>query len=381
MTRLRYQSMVCGPGIPIVLLPTSYMVFNGDSDDEFGGSVDSSQVETSHDAVAVRRYVKERKVGEGTYAVVYEGRDTQTGRRVALKKIKMTSQGSGLDISAIRELKYLYELHHPNIAKMVDAFTFKKNLNLVLEFYDADLEMMIKDRDLAFTPSDVKSWMLMLLRSVEYCHQRGILHRDLKPNNLLIATDGNIKLADFGLARSFGYPIEPMTSQVVTRWYRPPELLYGARYYTDAVDIWAAGCIFAELMLRTPFLPAETDMGQLKVIFQALGTPTEDDWPGMSSLPDYVSFPRSPKTPLASIFNAASDDALNLLEKMLIFDPTKRITAREALGHAYFTNLPRPTPPERLPKTDPVRFHKAKDAHQRQQYQNRLNDIEPRKLF
>lgn len=323
-------------------------------------------------------------MGEGTYAVVYESRDRETGRRVALKKIKMTAQGAGLDISAIRELKYLSEIRHPNVVEMVDVFAYKKNLNLVLEFYDTDLEMIIKDRQVAFSPADIKSWMLMLLRGLEHCHQRFVIHRDLKPNNLLLSPTGLIKIADFGLARSFGFPLEPMTSQVVTRWYRAPELLFGARHYTAAVDVWAAGCIFAELMLRTPFMAGETDMGQLKTIFHALGTPSPQDWPGMTTLPDYVAFPKSPRPPLSSIFNAASEDALDLLERMLTFDPAKRITARGALGHAYFTNAPRPTPPESLPKTDPERFHKAKEAHQRQQqqqYQSRLSQIEPKKLF
>jgi cyclin-dependent kinase 7 len=264
---------------------------------------------------------------------------------------------------------------------MLDVFSYGKNLTLALEFYEADMEMMVHDRQVVFTPADIKSWMLMILRGLEYCHQRNIIHRDLKPNNLLIAADGNIKIADFGLARNFGFPIEPMTSQVVTRWYRAPELLFGARYYMGAVDVWAAGCVFAEMMLRTPFLVAETDMGQLKTMFQALGTPTEEDWPSMTSLPDYVTFPKSPKPPLTSIFNAASEDALDLLGKMLTFDPAKRITAREALGHSYFMNLPRPTTPERLPKTDPAQFQKAKEAQLRQRYQMRLAEIKPRQLF
>lgn len=243
------------------------------------------------------------------------------------------------------------------------------------------MEMMIKDKEVLFTPAHIKSWMLQILRALEHCHQRGILHRDLKPNNLLIASDGLIKLADFGLARCAAFPLEPMTSQVVTRWYRAPELLLGARFYSGAVDIWATGCIFAEMMLRTPFLPGETDMGQLKLIFQALGTPTDNDWPGMSCLPDYVAFPPNPRPLLGSIFNAASEDALDLLSRMLTFDPSKRITAREALSHPYFINLPRPSDPSTLPITDPARFHKAKEEQKRRQYKTRVSQIEPRKLF
>lgn len=321
-------------------------------------------------------------MGEGTYAVVYEAHDTTLNRRVAIKKIKMTTHGTGLDISAIRELRLLRELHHPNIATLQDVYAMRHNLVLVLDFYDVDLEMIIKDLAVAFTPADIKSWMLMLLRGLAHCHQRLIIHRDIKPNNLLIASDGLIKIADFGLARVMDVPVEPMTSSVVTRWYRAPELLFGARYYGPGVDIWAAGCIFAELMLRTPFLVGDSDMGQLKTIFSALGTPTEQDWPGMTQLPDYVQFPKQPApTSLGTLFTAAPEDALDLLSKMLLFDPSKRISAMDALAHPYFVNAPRPTAPAELPKTDPIRFQKAKEAAQRQQMASRLAEIEPRRLF
>ena len=149
---------------------------------------------------------------------------------------------------------------------------------------------------------------------------------------MLIDSKGVLKIADFGLARDYGMPNVAMTSQVVTRWYRPPELLFGAKYYTAAVDIWSAGCIFAELMLRTPYLPGDSDMGQLNTIFRALGTPTMEDWPGMTFLPDYMKFPVYMKPPLKQLFSAATDDALSLLQKMLIFDPSKRITTIDVMN-------------------------------------------------
>ncbi|GLB41753.1 putative protein kinase superfamily protein [Lyophyllum shimeji] len=297
-----------------------------------------------------RRWAKDRKVGEGTYAVVYQGREVATGRKVAIKKIKVGQFKDGLDMSAIREVKYLRELRHQNVIELLDVFSSKTNLNLVLEFLDSDLEMVIKDRSLVFLPADIKSWMAMTFRGLEFCHRNFILHRDLKPNNLLLAADGQLKIADFGLARDFADPGYKMTSQVITRWYRPPELLFGSRYYSSAVDIWSVGTIFAELMLRIPYLPGESDMDQLKTIFRALGTPTEEEWPGHTKLPNYVPVGQFPKPPLRDLFTAASADALNLLSKCLIYEPRKRITAKEALFHPYFTALPYPTHPSKLPK-------------------------------
>lgn len=172
----------------------------------------------------------------------------------------------------------------------------------------------------------------------------------MKPNNLLLTSGGILKIADFGLARDWGDPGNQMTSQVVTRWYRSPELLFGAKEYSFAVDIWAVGCIFAELMLRTPYVAGDSDMDQLTKIFHALGTPNETDWPGMTSLPDFIQFKTFPKVPLRQYFTAAGTDALSLLEQMLVFDPSRRWTAEECLGHSYFRNTPLATVPEKLPQ-------------------------------
>ena len=299
------------------------------------------------------RYEKDKKIGEGTYAVVYQGwairKDEDKPVKIAIKKIKAGQFKDGLDISAIREVKFLKGLEHPNIIKLIDVFAHKTSLSLVLEYLDTDLEVLIKNKNVIFSAADVKSWMLMLLRGLWHCHRHFVLHRDLKPNNLLLAADGTLKLADFGLARDYGDPNRPMTSQAVTRWYRPPELLLGSKQYGVYVDMWSVGCIFAELMLRTPYFAAETDIGQLQTIFRALGTPTLDDWPGMQLLPDYHEFAVFPKTPMASLFTAASQDTLDLLERMVVFDPLQRITADQAIDHQYFRNKPRPTEPSKLP--------------------------------
>lgn len=319
------------------------------------------------------RFQKIKKIGEGTFAVVYEGLDTLTNKRVAIKKIKMDARNPGLDIGALRELKVLRALSHPNIATMHGVYARGKNLNIVLEYYESDMERIIKDRSITFGPSDIKAWMLMILRGVECMHQRGLLHRDLKPSNLLVGSDGVIRLGDFGLCREGCLPMRPMTSQVVTLWYRAPELLLGAKYYGGGVDVWAVGCIFAELMLRTPFLACEGgELAQLNTIYRALGSPSKD-WPEMFDLPGYHAPPPPQPSSLKSLFHAASEDALDLLQGMFTFNPGKRMTARECLEHPYFTNHPRPTPMEDL-------YHPPEQGVKRLRT-NLPEGLRPRKLF
>lgn len=298
-------------------------------------------------------YSKDKKVGEGTYAVVYVGKQIKTNRRIAIKEIKTGLFKDGLDMSAIREVKYLQELRHRNVIELIDVFMSQdNNLNLVLEFLPCDLEVLIKDQSVVFKSSDIKSWLLMTLRGVHHCHRNFILHRDLKPNNLLLAPDGQLKIADFGLARAFGNANEDFTSKVVTRWYRAPELLFGARHYTGAVDVWAVGIIFSELMLRTPYLPGKDDLDQLDVTFKALGTPTEQIWPNVSNLPLYNAlrvYPPPSRQELRNRFSAATEKALDLMIAMTQLDPSRRCDTESALQHDYFTELPQATAPEDLP--------------------------------
>ncbi|EPX72375.1 transcription factor TFIIH associated cyclin-dependent protein kinase Mcs6 [Schizosaccharomyces osmophilus] len=296
-------------------------------------------------------YVKERKVGEGTYAVVFLGRQKETNRRVAIKKIKVGQFKDGIDLSALREIKFLKETRHVNVIELMDVFATKSNLNIILEFLDSDLEMLIKDKFIVFQPAHIKAWMLMLLRGLHHIHSRFILHRDLKPNNLLISSDGVLKLADFGLSRDYGMP-NHMSHQVITRWYRPPELFMGCRSYGTGVDMWSVGCIFAELMLRTPYLPGETDLDQLSVIFRALGSPEPAVLQRMKQLPNYVDMKAIPPPSggMEALFSAAGTEELDLLKKFFDYDPYSRPTAQQALEHPYFSCLPRPTHPSELPK-------------------------------
>uniref|UniRef100_A0A2K5R7A1 Cyclin-dependent kinase 7 n=3 Tax=Platyrrhini TaxID=9479 RepID=A0A2K5R7A1_CEBIM len=263
-----------------------------------------------------KRYEKLDFLGEGQFATVYKARDKNTNQIVAIKKIKLGHRSEakdGINRTALREIKLLQELSHPNIIGLLDAFGHKSNISLVFDFMETDLE-------------------------------------DLKPNNLLLDENGVLKLADFGLAKSFGSPNRAYTHQVVTRWYRAPELLFGARMYGVGVDMWAVGCILAELLLRVPFLPGDSDLDQLTRIFETLGTPTEEQWPDMCSLPDYVTFKSFPGIPLHHIFSAAGDDLLDLIQGLFLFNPCARITATQALKMKYFSNRPGPTPGCQLPR-------------------------------
>ncbi|ESQ34998.1 hypothetical protein EUTSA_v10007847mg [Eutrema salsugineum] len=307
------------------------------------------------------RYLKREVLGQGTYGVVFKATDTKTGETVAIKKIRLGKQKEGVNITALREIKMLKELKHPHIILLIDAFPHKENLHLVFEFMETDLEGVIRDSNIFLSPADIKSYLLMTLEGLAYCHERWVLHRDMKPNNLLIGPDGQLKLADFGLARIFGSPGRKFTHQVFARWYRAPELLFGAKQYGAAVDVWAAGCIFAELLLRRPFLQGNSDIDQLSKIFAAFGTPKADQWPDMKNLPDYVEYQFVPAPSLRSLFPAVSEDALDLLSKMFTYDPKARITVKQALEHRYFTSTPAPTHPIKLPK--PVRKQESKASY------------------
>lgn len=294
-----------------------------------------------------------KKLGEGTYASVFLAKNVKTGEMAAIKKIKIVNSSDGMDMSAIREVKVLQELRHPNVIRLIDCFSSGSttpSLNLVLEFLDTDLERLIKDKSIVFSPADIKSWMAMLLRGLEYCHCHFFLHRDLKPNNLLISPTGELKIADFGMARELADPGVRMTSLVITSWYRPLELFFGAKQYSPAVDMWSVGCIMGELLLRIPLFAGQSDIQQITMMCQLLGTPTEKDWPGHKLLPTFMPLEQFTGTPFRQIFPAAGTDAIEVLQRLLQFDPAKRIKAGEALHHNYFKSSPPPTHFTKLPR-------------------------------
>lgn len=322
-----------------------------------------------------RKYVKGKKLGEGTYAIVFLGHlKSDPSSKVAIKKIKVQKEYTeGMAPDAVRELKHLQELSHPNIISLLSVFSSKdQNLNLVLEFLPlGDLEMLIRDTDnVRYGAADIKAWMGMLTRAVWFCHANFVLHRDIKPNNLLIAADGEVKLGDFGLARGFADPHQRMTSNVITRWYRPPELLFGARHYSGAVDVWSVGAVFAELITRAPFMPGNNELDQIKLICEAIGTPTDDNWPGVSKLPEYTVPGQNPlrgKDFFEMRFGTVGADGVDLLIKTLLLDPKKRITAAQMLQHPWWQAEPRPTRSEDLPtkKSSEEKQREAADLKRR----------------
>ncbi|KAG1676977.1 hypothetical protein FOA52_014854 [Chlamydomonas sp. UWO 241] len=299
------------------------------------------------------RYERGKVLGTGTFGEVFMATNKETGQVVAIKKIRVTELKEGINVTALREIKLLKELGgHPHVVEMIEALVQKKN---VFEFMVSDLEAIIKDRSVVLSLADVKAYMQMILRGLEACHKRWVVHRDVKPNNFLVSPDGSLKLGDFGLSRLLLSPEHhrPYTNQVFARWYRSPELLYGSTCYGFAPDVWAAGCIFAELMLRRPWLPGESDIDQLGRVFQALGTPNEATWPGLTKLPAYIEYQAVSPPPLKAFFPKATDDALDLLSKMCCLDPSQRLTTTQCLAHRYFASDPQPTPHGRLPKPVP----------------------------
>eukprot|EP00798_Chlamydomonas_sp_ICE-L_P005037 gene5037-34824_t len=274
-------------------------------------------------------------VGEGTYGVVYRARDKLTGEIKAMKKIRLENAEEGVPATAIREISLLKELHHPCVVRLFNVIHGERRLYLVFEFVDLDLKKHM-DATPNFSQDHrmVKTYLWQMLSAIEYIHSRRIFHRDLKPQNLLIDRSKNqLKLADFGLARAFGIPLRAYTHEVVTLWYRAPEILLGSKTYSTPVDIWSVGCIFAEMVNHKPFVSGEN-------IFQILGTPNDVVWPGVSSIPDYKScFPQWRPQNLAPLVPSLEPLGVDLLAKMLVYCPQDRISATAALKHEFFADI------------------------------------------
>jgi cyclin-dependent kinase len=291
----------------------------------------------------MKKYEKIEKIGEGTYGVVFKAKNKDTNQIVALKRMRLDSEEEGVPCTAIREISLLKELKHNNIVRLYDVIHTENMLTLVFEYLDrGDLKQYMDIRDGKLTIPKIKSFLYQILQGTFFCHDHSVLHRDLKPQNLLINKEGELKLCDFGLARAFGIPVKKLTHEVVTLWYRAPDVLLGSQRYGTAVDIWSIGCIFGEMVLGKPLFPGKTETIQLLKICQFLGTPTLKDWPTMNTylnskiLNDLGNGEVFAPVSWKKAFPKLEDSGLDLISKMLQFDPAKRISAADALKHPFF---------------------------------------------
>uniref|UniRef100_A0A8I3VWX7 cyclin-dependent kinase n=1 Tax=Callithrix jacchus TaxID=9483 RepID=A0A8I3VWX7_CALJA len=281
-----------------------------------------------------------RRVSLGTYATVYKGKSKLTDNLVALKEIRLEHE-EGAPCTAIREVSLLKDLKHANIVTLHDIIHTEKSLTLVFEYLDKDLKQYLDDCGNIINMHNVKLFLFQLLRGLAYCHRQKVLHRDLKPQNLLINERGELKLADFGLARAKSIPTKTYSNEVVTLWYRPPDILLGSTDYSTQIDMWGVGCIFYEMATGRPLFPGSTVEEQLHFIFRILGTPTEETWPGILSNEEFktYNYPKYRAEALLSHAPRLDSDGADLLTKLLQFEGRNRISAEDAMKHPFFLSL------------------------------------------
>nr|GAT55843.1 CMGC/CDK/CDK9 protein kinase [Mycena chlorophos] len=320
-------------------------------------------------------YLMTTKLGEGTFGEVHKARQQGSNREVALKRILMHNEREGMPVTALREIKILKALNHPCIVNILDMFVVRStskdplSVYMVFPYMDHDLAGLLENERVKLQPSQIKLYMKQLLEGTEYMHRNHILHRDMKAANLLINNQGTLLIADFGLARAFDPAPQKerkYTNCVVTRWYRPPELLLGARQYGGEVDMWGIGCVLGEMFTRRPILPGNSDMDQLEKIFMLCGSPNQHNWPNFDVLPgcDGVKTYGQHTRKIKSTFDQLESETVNLLEALLTCNPRERITAAAALDHDYFWTDPLPADPKTLTPYEPSHeFDKRGQRH------------------
>lgn len=325
----------------------------------------------------ISRYEVIKKIGQGTFGVVQKAKDKKTGNLVALKQLINHSAKEGFPITALREITILKKLNHKNVLKITgmiyqdpqvtskeDAIRQRGCFHTVSPYMSVDLVGLLENPATHIEVPTIKCIMLQLLSGVDYIHQQHYLHRDIKAANILLDPNGVLKIADFGLARIYhgktpsrgngpGGGERAYTALVVTRWYRPPELLLGERKYTTAVDMWGVGCVFAELFTKKPILVGHSDSNQAQIIFDLVGPPSRENWPEATLLPNKLdlNIGLTCKRTLEARFKPImGEKGADLLSKLLTLDPKKRFNALDALEHSYFSSEPLPLQPQQLPK-------------------------------
>jgi serine/threonine-protein kinase BUR1 len=318
----------------------------------------------------IGEYEMLQKLGEGTFGEVHKARHCRTNQIYALKKILMHNEKDGFPITALREIKLLKMLSHDNCLKLEEMAVERPQaegrkraiLYMVTPYMDHDLSGLLDNPDVHFSEPQIKCYMLQLFKGLRYLHENHILHRDMKAANLLINNRGRLQIADFGLARHYDEPVpqrglgngearRDYTSLVVTRWYRPPELLLNLRRYTPAIDMWGAGCVFGEMFKRKPILSGTSDIHQAQIIFELVGSPNDQSMPGWNLLPGAEPIKAFPPSTggLANRFRELNREGLELLSQLLLLDWRKRINAIDAIDHPYFQSSPKPMREEDIP--------------------------------
>ncbi|PYH47625.1 Pkinase-domain-containing protein [Aspergillus saccharolyticus JOP 1030-1] len=303
-------------------------------------------------------------IEEGSYGFVSRARNITTGEIVALKKLKLEPNSpEGFPVTGLREIQTLFESRHQNIIELREVVMGTKmdEVYLVMPFLEHDLKTLLDDMREPFLPSETKTLLLQIISGLDFLHGQWIMHRDLKTSNLLLNNRGEIKIADFGMARYFGDPPPPkLTQLVVTLWYRSPELLLGADKYGPEIDMWSIGCIFGELLGKEPLLQGKNEVDQVSKIFALTGPPTSQTWPDFRSLPNAKSLRLPPSSSPATTpatppllprgkFPYLTNEGLRLLSSLLALNPTSRPSAKQCLAHPYFREDPRPKPKEMFP--------------------------------
>ncbi|KAF8897567.1 kinase-like domain-containing protein [Infundibulicybe gibba] len=281
------------------------------------------------------------QVGEGTFGKVYKAQNTVTKVHLALKRIRMESEKDGFPVTAMREIKLLQSLRHENVVRLYEMMVSNGSVYMVFEYMDHDLTGVLSQTQFNFTDAHLKSLCHQMLAGLAYLHHKGVIHRDIKGSNILINNRGELKLADFGLARFYQKRRRmDYTNRVITLWYRPPELLFGATVYGPEVDMWSAGCIMLELFTKKPVFQGNDEIHQLDVVYKILGTPNPDRWASIMHLPWYELI--KPRESIPNRFRELfqkwmSPAALDLAEELLAYNPAERITALQAMNTPYFT--------------------------------------------